>query len=306
MWTETMIKSFLALSECKNITQAAEKLFFSQQALSKQISRLEGELGCQLVIRGRNGIKLTEEGEVYRDTFYQVMEEISQAASQISEMHKQNENRIRIAQLEMATLPDSLRPFYQKFSLLYPETEMDFVVYDDPELLEKLEDDSVDIAISFDKGFASPKWRSYEVLPLYSVDIAVCVNKNYPGASEWKSYKDIPDIPFIMNQNKKEEEIARVRGVGFSPERIIWEDNLRSTLMDLELLKGATLISSDTLISSNKELLLFSIRDGKYGQSTVCAIWKKTNPKVGMKKFTESLGKYVRNYVKKRKTEETA
>lgn len=48
MINDLMIKSFLALTDTLNFTNAAKRLYLSQQAVSKHIAKLEDELECQL------------------------------------------------------------------------------------------------------------------------------------------------------------------------------------------------------------------------------------------------------------------
>ena len=52
------------LSEEKNITQTAKRLFFSQPALSSKIKQLEKEFGCNIIVRGPKGISFTVQGEM--------------------------------------------------------------------------------------------------------------------------------------------------------------------------------------------------------------------------------------------------
>lgn len=289
-----MIKSFLALSECENITQAAEKLFFSQQALSKQISRLEAELGCQLIIRSRKGVKLTPEGEMYEKTFRGMMELLNSTKRQVDQLHNKEGNNISIGQLEMGLMPEELRNFYRNFSALYPEVSLTFDAYDDIELVRRLIDDSEDLVFVFNKtGKLDPE--EYEVLPIYPVTIGVCINKSYPGASKWQSFEDIPDIPFIMNTNKQPEEIARVEEAGFSADKIIWSENFKSTLLNIDLLRGATLITDNTALTNNADLLFFPLPESKKGMTKIAAIWKKSNLKIGLRNFTNCLKSYVQS-----------
>lgn len=60
------LQSFLAVAEHQSFTLAARALSLSQAGVSRQIQRLERELGAPLFIRGRDGVKLTEAGERYR------------------------------------------------------------------------------------------------------------------------------------------------------------------------------------------------------------------------------------------------
>ena len=58
------LKAFIAVACTKNLTQAAEKLFLSQPAVSAQIKALESDMGTALFVRTNNGMQLTRAGEV--------------------------------------------------------------------------------------------------------------------------------------------------------------------------------------------------------------------------------------------------
>ena len=51
------------LKETRSITQAAEVLYMTQSTLSKRILAMETELGVELLLRSRQGVRFTPEGE---------------------------------------------------------------------------------------------------------------------------------------------------------------------------------------------------------------------------------------------------
>jgi DNA-binding transcriptional LysR family regulator len=57
------LRYFAAVAEDLHFTRAAERLFISQPALSKQIRMLERQLGAPLFDRGRDGVQLTPVGK---------------------------------------------------------------------------------------------------------------------------------------------------------------------------------------------------------------------------------------------------
>mgnify|MGYP000550202038 CR=1 FL=1 len=71
-----------ALDETRNITHAADKLYMTQSALSKRIKALEQELGVEIVLRSRQGIRFTPAGE-------QVLLHSAAAAREMEKMRRQ-------------------------------------------------------------------------------------------------------------------------------------------------------------------------------------------------------------------------
>jgi len=59
------LRYFLAIADEGNFSRAAERLFVSQPALSKQIRTLERHLRAQLFVRDRHGARLTAAGEEF-------------------------------------------------------------------------------------------------------------------------------------------------------------------------------------------------------------------------------------------------
>ena len=63
-----LYRIFYVVAECGSITKASIELFISQPAVTKQIKKLESILGCDLFIRTKRGLVLTESGKaIYSD-----------------------------------------------------------------------------------------------------------------------------------------------------------------------------------------------------------------------------------------------
>lgn len=56
---------FLVVSETKSLNKAANKLFISQQQLSRIVSSLENEFQAKLLNRTSGGVSLTKDGEIF-------------------------------------------------------------------------------------------------------------------------------------------------------------------------------------------------------------------------------------------------
>jgi DNA-binding transcriptional LysR family regulator len=62
-----LLRYFAAVAAEGNLTRAAERLFVSQPALTKQIKQLESQLGVRLFTRSRAGMTLTAAGQALAD-----------------------------------------------------------------------------------------------------------------------------------------------------------------------------------------------------------------------------------------------
>ena len=71
IWAETVrsavhyLRYFKRLAEVGNYTKASQDLFIAQPTLSLAIKRMEEQLGFPLFDRTKNGIRLTESGQVF-------------------------------------------------------------------------------------------------------------------------------------------------------------------------------------------------------------------------------------------------
>ena len=60
------LRSFVAVADTLNFSRAADSLYLSQPALTRQIQELERELGVPLIIRTTRRVELTTAGEELR------------------------------------------------------------------------------------------------------------------------------------------------------------------------------------------------------------------------------------------------
>jgi DNA-binding transcriptional LysR family regulator len=74
-----LLRYFAVVAEEAHLTRAAERLYISQPALTKQIKQLEAQLGVELFTRSRAGMALTEAGRALAERVPDVLEELDTA-----------------------------------------------------------------------------------------------------------------------------------------------------------------------------------------------------------------------------------
>lgn len=78
------LRQFKMIADCRNITQAAERLYITQPALSTALRKLETELGTKLFERKGRTLSITEDGERLLVYANQVIDLIDAAQSTFS------------------------------------------------------------------------------------------------------------------------------------------------------------------------------------------------------------------------------
>ncbi|WP_216911085.1 LysR family transcriptional regulator [Nocardia noduli] len=117
------LRYFLAAAEELHFTRAAESLFITQPALSKQIASLERELDARLFVRRRDGVTLTAAGEA-----------LVEYARQIIELDQEARHAVRRATTSTRTVTlgfylapgqDLLGKIIESFSARHPEIHVE-------------------------------------------------------------------------------------------------------------------------------------------------------------------------------------
>ena len=90
------LRAFVAIVDAGSITAAAERVFLSQPALSKQLQRLELTVGAELVTRSRNGVALTEAGEALLPHVRAALAAWDQGARDVAAVQGRSATMVRI------------------------------------------------------------------------------------------------------------------------------------------------------------------------------------------------------------------
>lgn len=127
-WDKLRIFNHVAWSG--SLTKASEKLALSQSAVSRQISALEGMMGCRLFRRHPRGLMLTEQGDILFETTQEIFGRISNTLSILKDTKDMAAGHLRIATTQ--TFSNFwLAPRIHKFLSLYPEVRITQIISDD-------------------------------------------------------------------------------------------------------------------------------------------------------------------------------
>ena len=117
------LKFFYYVARYDSVTIAAEKLFVTQGAVSKQLKNLEEALERRLFIRDGKKLQLTGDGLTLFDCCEQVFPQIDQCLVQMAK-EKKNEKKTLILSCEPTIAMKWLIPRLVQFKLRYPEIDI--------------------------------------------------------------------------------------------------------------------------------------------------------------------------------------
>jgi DNA-binding transcriptional LysR family regulator len=139
----SQLTTFVLTSELGSLAAAARKLGISPAAVSKQLTRLEEELGLQLLLRSTRRIELTEVGINYCLQCRRILEEVEAASALISQIKVIPNGVIKVVSGRHFAA-SYIVPHVKEFLLRYPKVELNL------ELAERVPDlnaEAIDVLI---------------------------------------------------------------------------------------------------------------------------------------------------------------
>lgn len=179
------MKLYTRLADLGSFTKVAEELNASKSMISKEITRLEQEVGARLIHRTTRRIQLTDIGEGYLARCRKLLLQMEDADNYVQDMQGSPKGKLKV-NAPMALGITDLGVAFADFMADFPEIEMDMHLGDEPmDLVEH----------GFDLGFrvASRQFDSqYIGKPIMKFSYKVCVGAGYLAANgPVESVKDL-------------------------------------------------------------------------------------------------------------------
>lgn len=140
------LRYFLAAAQEGNITRAADVLHVTQPTLSRQMMDLERELGVALMVRGKNGLTLTDDGIFFRQRAQEIVELTDRLEKSFVERQNDISGMVIIGASE-AVGSQTLAKLIKEFSKKYPAVQ--FTLYNETvdNVKDRLDKGLVDIGL---------------------------------------------------------------------------------------------------------------------------------------------------------------
>ncbi|MFE3190725.1 LysR family transcriptional regulator [Nocardia sp. NPDC059240] len=119
-----LLRYFAAVAEEGNLSRAAERLFVSQPALTKQIKQLEAQLGVQLFTRSKAGMALTDPGRALAARAPRVLGSWDEALTETRSAASRAASVLRVGYVASAA-NESTQPIIAEFTRRRPGWRVD-------------------------------------------------------------------------------------------------------------------------------------------------------------------------------------
>lgn len=174
------LKAFIAVTEGKSFSRAAEVLHLTQPAVTKRIQGLESQLGVSLFERMQKGVALTVAGATLHRYAVSILQEFDNARHAIADLNDSVSGSLRIVashHVGLHRLPRVLQEFSQRF----PEVDLQLNFLDSESAFRLLKDNQADLAF-----VTVPEQISEELNChlLWDDPMSITCSTNHPLASE--------------------------------------------------------------------------------------------------------------------------
>lgn len=212
------LKYFIAVSEEHHFRKAAEKLFISQPGLSRQIKKLEDELGVTLIKRDNRNVQLTAAGTYLAQEAKKWMRTISEGLERVQLIDSGVEGTLKLGYVGSAmqgVIPEMLNSLLKQTpSIKFTLTEMN-----NSSQVEALLDGSIDVG--FMRTSETP--LKLKTKPVLSEPFCLVVPEQHSiSTSNFISLNQVKDEAFILFEKAYSptyysEVMSLFNDAGFSP-----------------------------------------------------------------------------------------
>jgi LysR family glycine cleavage system transcriptional activator len=137
------LRAFEAVARRLSFSAAANELFVTQSAISRQIKGLEEELGAALFVRGTRHVELTQSGQMLKRAVETGVQKIDASVRQI----RQARSRQRVSVTTFASFGSLwLLPRIEAFQRLHPDIDIRVSATD---MIADLDDPELDLALRY-------------------------------------------------------------------------------------------------------------------------------------------------------------
>lgn len=145
----SILRYFTEVARSGSIRKASDELHVATSAVSRQIKKLEDELGTPLFERFPDGLRLTSAGEIVLRHAKETLQDFEVMKSDLGDLQGKNTGRVHIAALD-SLLVTFLPDFIKRFHKLHPAVDFRVRAGAYNNIFQFMAAGDIDIGITFD------------------------------------------------------------------------------------------------------------------------------------------------------------
>ncbi|HKO47720.1 MAG TPA: LysR substrate-binding domain-containing protein [Polyangiaceae bacterium] len=280
------LRSFVVLAEHLHFGRASRSLHVSQPALTKQIRRLEAELGGALFERGTHGTKLTASGQAFRTKANDLVQRFDRLVEDGRLLATGHTGTLSIG-FGLATL-ELVPRVIMSFRRALPAVNVSLRDMPTAEQMAALESGQLDIG--FVRISASIP-AGYSLLRVARDQLAIVQPAS--ERQKWSRIEDCRDRPFVIIARGRspgfhDHVLTLFAKQGFFPKIVQEVSEFTTALALVRAGMGITIAPVSLRIQPESGLRVAPIA-GSAARWSVGACWRRANPSSTLRRFREVL-----------------
>jgi DNA-binding transcriptional LysR family regulator len=278
------LRYFVAVAEELNFRRAAERLFISQPALSRQIRELEDLAGARLLDRDTANVRLTPAGQQALLRARRVLQAAGQFSEGLGDVTATPNRRVRVA-VSIAISPTRLPRLESGWQRLFGKDAVQVEPGESKLLLPRLLRGELDFAL-----LGAPNdFGTLETAVVSTVPVVITLPADHPAARrKLVALKDVTGLPLFWFPRKFNppyyDHCANVfAAVGFKPKVINVPPGQLSTLERIREGEGFALLTTAQAQMNIKGVAYRPLKEGMRLGISVVAAWKPDAHQPGQK-----------------------
>lgn len=290
----TQIKCFLTLAETLNFTRAAERLYISQPALSRQISTLEQEINSLLFIRDQKSVRLTPAGTLLAGELGAIQSSLDDLIARVRTVGMGYTGTLTLGVLEGQWMGEEFTGLYRRFMDSYPNIDFRMGQGSFGTLRRQLDSGEIDIAITL--SFDVAGLEQYISRPLFADQAVFAISRERPLAQkEHITFADLISETLLVISPEdcrvgSELVFGDLREQGLKAPRIRYAPNLSTVMLWVEAGLGVGIINHQSNLARNPNVRLIS--EIPLQDASPCLAWRRDNLNPAIALFDQMMAAY--------------
>jgi DNA-binding transcriptional LysR family regulator len=268
------ILAFLEVARRGNLSRAAEALYVSQPTLTARLQSLEADLGEQLFVRTRRGMRLTEAGEAFLPYAEHAIQAIDDGRERLGELRRGDVGKLVLGSpptVSTYTLPALLARFTEE----HPGVRLTVMTGTSEEILELVLHDRIQIGLM--RALGHPE---VDTVPVYSDSLLLVVSPGHRLAGHKVRLAELGGEPLVLfgrSSSYRDFTEAVFRQAGVMPDSVLELDNIEAAKKMVEHGIGISLVPESAVMAdlANGVLAVVHVVDTTLPRRDIVAVRRR-------------------------------